>query len=72
MVTSIHQQTLSRNDATCKIDINNLSVCPLQVSLVPFFDKHDELSNRNKDITCNTTIKKRFKNNQRYAPSVFS
>ena len=38
-VTSIHYQTLSKNDTTWKIDVNNLSVRSLQGILLLFLDK---------------------------------
>ena len=46
-VTLIHHQTLSKKDTTCKIDVNNLSVCSLQGLLLLFLDKSDDFANKN-------------------------
>ena len=49
-VILIHYQTLSKNDTTRKIDVNNLSVGSLQGFLLLFLDKRHEF--------CNPSIKK--------------
>ena len=43
-VTSIHYQTLSRKDSTWKVNVNNLSVPPLQGLLLLFLDNVMTLS----------------------------
>ena len=53
-VTLIHYQTLSRNDTTWKIDLNNLSVRSLQGLLL---DKRDDFGNKNEEFY-NPSIKK--------------
>ena len=56
-VTSIRYQTLSKKDATWKIDVNSLSVCSLQGLLLLFFDKRDDFENKNEEFY-NPSIKK--------------
>ena len=56
-VTSIHHQTLSKNDTTWKIDANNLSVRSLQGLLLLFRDKRDDFVNKN-DEFYNSSINK--------------
>ena len=46
-VTSIHYQTLSKKDTTCKIDVKNLSVCSLQGLLLLFVNKRNDFANKN-------------------------
>ena len=49
-VTSIHYQTLSKNDTIWNIDVNNLSVRSLQGLLLLFLDKRDDFANKNEEI----------------------
>ena len=56
-VTSIHYHTLSKKDATWKIDVNNLSVSSLEGLLLPFIDKRDDFANNNEEFY-NPSIKK--------------
>ena len=56
-VTSVHYQTLSKNDTTWKIDVNNLSVRSLQGLLLLFLDKRDDSVNKNEEFS-NPDIKK--------------
>ena len=56
-VTTIHHQILSKKDTICKIDGSNLSVLSWHGLLLLFFDKPDDLANKN-DEFYNTTIKK--------------
>ena len=56
-VTSIHYQTLSKNDTIWKIDISNLSCHSLQGLLLLFLDKRDDFSNKNEEFY-NPSIKK--------------
>ena len=55
--TSIHYQTLSKEDTTWKIDVNNLSVRSLQGLLLLFLDKPNDFANKNVEFY-NTSIKK--------------
>ena len=56
-VTTIHYQTLSKNDTTRKIDVNNLSVRSLQGLLLLFLEKRDDFANKNEEFY-NPSIKK--------------
>ena len=56
-VTSIHYQTLSKKDTTVKIDINNLSVRPLQGLLLLFLGKRDDFAKKMKNFTIQTSKK---------------
>ena len=56
-VTSIHYQTLFKKDTTCKIDVNNLSVCSLQGLLLLLRGKRDDCANKNDEVY-NQSIKK--------------
>ena len=56
-VTSIHYQTLSKEDTTWKIDVNNLSFRSLQGLLLLFLDKRDDFGNKNEEFY-NPSIKK--------------
>ena len=49
-ITSVHYQTLYKNDTTWKIDINNLSVRSLQVLLVLFLENRDDFANKNEEF----------------------
>ena len=49
-VTSIHYQTLSKEDTTWKIDVNNLSFRSLQGLLLLFLDKRDDFGNKNEEF----------------------
>ena len=49
-VPSIHYQTLSKKDTTCKIDVNNLYVRSLQGLLLLFLDKCDGFFNENEEF----------------------
>ena len=49
-VTSIHYQTLSKQEITWKIDVNNISVRSLQGLLLLFLDKRDNFANKNEDF----------------------
>ena len=49
-VTSIHYQTLSRKDSTWKVNVNNLSVPPLQGLLLLFLDKRYDFVNINEEF----------------------
>ena len=48
----IHYQTLSKKDTIWKIDVNNLSVRSLQVLLLLFLNKQNDLANKNEE-RCN-------------------
>ena len=56
-VTSVHYRTLSKNDTTWKIDVNNLSVRSLQGLALLFLDKHNVFANKNEEFY-NPHIKK--------------
>ena len=56
-VAPIHYQTLSKNDTTWKIDVNNLSACSLQGLLLLFLDNRDNFSNKNEEFY-NPSIRK--------------
>ena len=56
-VILIHYQTLSKNDTTRKIDVNNLSVGSLQGFLSLFLDKRHDIANKNEEFY-NPSIKK--------------
>ena len=56
-LTLIHYHTLSEKDTTWKTDLSNLSVCSLQGLLSLFFDKRDDLVNKNEELY-NPSIKK--------------
>ena len=49
-VTSIHYQTLSKNDTIWNIDVNNLSVRSLQGLLLLFLDKRDDFASKNEEF----------------------
>ena len=56
-VTSIHDETLSKEDTTWITDVNNLPVRSLQGILLLFLNKRDDFENKNKEFY-NLTIKK--------------
>ena len=56
-VTSIHKQTLSKNDTTWKIDANSLSFRSLQGLLLLFLNKRDNCTYKNEEFY-NPSIKK--------------
>ena len=56
IVTSIHYQTLPKQDTTWKIDVNNLPVLLLQGLLLLFLDKRDDFANKNQKFY-NSSIK---------------
>ena len=56
-VKSIHYQKLSKKDTTWRIDVNNLSVCSLQLLLLLFLHKRDDFSNKNEEFYNPSIIK---------------
>ena len=56
-VALIHYQTLSKKDASWKIDENNVSFCSLQGLLLLFLDKRNNFANKNEEFY-NPSIKK--------------
>ena len=69
-ITSIHYQILSKNDSTCKNDVNNLSVCSLQGLLLLFLDKRDDFANKNEELY-NPSIKEILATIKNLASSTF-
>ena len=56
-VKSIHYQKLSKKDTTWRIDVNNLSVCSLQLLLLLFLHERDDFSNKNEEFYNPSIIK---------------